>query len=146
MSTIQILGSTEAFSGLADDLLYLVSGPATVPTAPAVSSSVNPYVITAEPSGGGFLDFLTTASNFVTKAGQSAVQVMNAAGKAKAQARITGTAVNDAYYRNIVNTPYSWFDQEMVPGLKNSALLAILAAAGLGLFLMNRKPSQVVQP
>lgn len=144
MSQVSILGSTEGFAGLADDLSYLVDGPAAVPVL-APKTATNPYTVTA-PASGGFLDFLSTAGDFIQRAGQSTVNVMNAAGRAKAQATVQRTAVNDAYYQNF-RQPLSWFDQEMLPGLKNSTLLMLAGAVGLGLVLMNRKPTpQVVNP
>lgn len=38
----------------------------------------------------------------------------------------------------------SWASQETIPGLKNSTLLMLAAALGLGLFLMSRQPRQVI--
>lgn len=143
-----VLGSVEGFAGADEDLPYLVPL-----AAPKVATK--PISYTLKPSGsssGGFFSSLTkgigNVGNWFSSNSQGVVQVLDAAGRLKSGAKAQTTSINDAYYRNIVNTPpRSWFDDEMIPGLKNSALVVIAGGLAVGLFLMSRKSAAPpVQP
>lgn len=142
MSQIMVLGSTDGFAGTGDEVTSFV--PLSVPTVtPKVGTLKLPP--SAPASGGLFANILKglgNVGNWFTQNSQNVVQVLDAAGRLKQGARAQALDVNDAYMRNILNTPPpSWMDQETIPGLKNSVLLILAALAVGGVVLMSRKGS-----
>lgn len=148
-----VLGSADGLAGLSEEELTLLSsGPAVVPTPkPANPYAPNPYALSPSNSSGGFFSTIAQSignvGNWLGKNSQSVVQVLDAAGRLKSGAKVQTAAVNDAYFRNIVNTPpRSWFDDETIPGLKNSVLVMIAVGLIVGTVLLSRKGAPQVQP
>ena len=97
--------------------------------------------------GGGFL---STIADGVSKAGAwfsqnsgQAVQLLDAVGRLKAQSKAQTVGVDEAWTRNIVNTPpVSWFDQDSVfRGVKNGYVaVGALLGAGLLFMVLSKRP------
>jgi hypothetical protein len=142
-----VLGSTDGFSGVGDEVTSFV--PMTVPTFVPKASSIK--LIPSAPASGGLFSNLIkgigNVGNWFSQNSGNVVQVLDAAGRLKQGAKAQADLVNDAYYRNILNTPApSWFEQESIPGLKNSMALMLVAVVVGGYVFMSRKGAQQVHP
>lgn len=145
-----VLGSADGLAGLSqEELIQLSAGPGVVPTP----KPANPYALSpsVQNSSRGFFSTIAQSignvGNWLGQNSQSVVQVLDAAGRLKSGAKVQTAAVNDAYFRNIVNTPpRSWFDDETIPGLKNSVLVLLAGGLILGIVLLSRKGAPQVQP
>lgn len=82
---------------------------------------------------------LGKAASFAERNSQNAIQILDAAGRLRGQARQDALRVEDAFDRNIRGEPSrNWFSEEMIPGVPNG-LLAAGAGALLLVLLMKRK-------
>lgn len=142
-----VLGSTDGLSGVDDEVTSFV--PLTVPTFVPKASSIK--LIPSAPAAGGLFSKLINGignvGNWFTQNSGNVVQVLDAAGRLKQGAKAQAGLVNDAYTRNILNTPPpSWFEQETIPGLKNSMALVLVALAVGGYVFMSRKGAPQAHP